>query len=191
MSATTMPPPRQDKTHEPTDPHEHLFPGVMLRVKGLHSDWQARSPRRWNRRAPSRSSPCGARHSLTPTACRPCGACPTGRAGPGDQQLRGVGDLGQVGDRPVTGVGQQHPGPLYDPGGAKGHCGRVERRDQEPGQRGLVADPEPGDGHVVRRLVGRQDPEGDVLTAAAFDLAGGPHPDGVGVQQDAEQGLGS
>jgi hypothetical protein len=53
-----------------------------------------------------------------------------------------------------------------------------------------VADPEPGDGHVVGRLVGGQDPEGDVLVQAALDLPGGAHPDRVGVQQHAEQDLG-
>ncbi len=52
-----------------------------------------------------------------------------------------------------------------DPDHAGGGA-QLEQRDQEPGQRGLVADPEPGDGHVVRRLVGGQDAEGEVLTAA-------------------------
>jgi hypothetical protein len=54
----------------------------------------------------------------------------------------------------------------------------------------LVADPEPRDGHVVGRLVGGQDPEGEVLLAAAFELPGGAHADAVAIQQHAEQGLG-
>ncbi len=49
---------------------------------------------------------------------------------------------------------------------------------------------EPGDGHVVGELVAGQHPEGDVLVAAAFDLPGGAHPDGVGIQQHAKQRLG-
>jgi hypothetical protein len=43
---------------------------------------------------------------------------------------------------------------------------------------------------VVGGLVGGQHPEGDVLTAAAFDLPRGAHADAVGVQQHAEQELG-
>jgi len=39
-------------------------------------------------------------------------------------------------------------------------------------------------------LVAGKDPEGEVLAAAPFELPGGAHPDGVGVQQHAEQGLG-
>jgi hypothetical protein len=91
-------------------------------------------------------------------------------------------------------------------GGVGGHLGAVQgdhadadqaaggaqpqRGDQEAGQGVLVADPEPRDGHVVGCLVAGQDPEGDVLMAAALDLAGGAHPDGIGVQQHPQQGLG-
>jgi len=53
-----------------------------------------------------------------------------------------------------------------------------------------VADTESRDGHVVGELVAGQDPECEVLAAAPFDLAGGAHPDGVGVQQHAKQRLG-
>jgi hypothetical protein len=53
-----------------------------------------------------------------------------------------------------------------------------------------VADPEPGDGDMVGRLVGGQHSKGDVLDAAAFDLAGGAHPDAVGVQQYAQHEFG-
>jgi hypothetical protein len=45
----------------------------------------------------------------------------------------------------------------------------------------------PRDGHVVGELVGGQDPEGDVLVAAPFDLPGGPHPQAVAVEEDAEE----
>jgi hypothetical protein len=67
---------------------------------------------------------------------------------------------------------------------------QLQRGDQEAGQRLLVAGAEPGDGDVVGGLVGGQDAEGDVLLAAAFDLAGGAHPQAVAIQQHAEQGLG-
>jgi hypothetical protein len=53
-----------------------------------------------------------------------------------------------------------------------------------------VADAEPGDGHVVGRLVGGQHAKGDVLLAAALDLPGGAHAQAVAVQQHAEQELG-
>jgi hypothetical protein len=53
-----------------------------------------------------------------------------------------------------------------------------------------MADPEPGDGDVVRGPVGRQDPKRDVLDAAALDLPGGAHPEAVGVQQHAKEQLG-
>jgi hypothetical protein len=55
----------------------------------------------------------------------------------------------------------------------------------------LVAGAEAGDGHVVGHLVGGQDPEGDVLLAAAFDLPGGTHAQAVAVEQHAQQGLGA
>jgi hypothetical protein len=114
--------------------------------------------------------------------------------------LVGLGGLPQdLGDLPlelVEGV----------TGGVGGHLGAVQRDqadadqaaggaqpqrgDQEAGQGVLVADPEPRDGHVVGCLVAGQNPEGDVLMAAALDLAGGAHPDGIGVQQHPQQGLG-
>jgi hypothetical protein len=53
-----------------------------------------------------------------------------------------------------------------------------------------VADAEPRDRDMVRGLVGGKDPEGDVLSAAAFELAGGAHAHAVAVQQHAEQQLG-
>jgi hypothetical protein len=53
-----------------------------------------------------------------------------------------------------------------------------------------VADAEAGDGHMVGGLVGGQDPEGDVLSAAAFDLAGGAYAQAVAVEEHAEQQLG-
>jgi hypothetical protein len=37
----------------------------------------------------------------------------------------------------------------------------------------FVADPEPGDGHVIGCGVAAQDAEGNDLVTAAFDLAGG------------------
>jgi hypothetical protein len=92
-------------------------------------------------------------------------------------------------------------------GGVGGHLGAVERDhaeadqpgggaqlqrpDEEPGQRGLVAGAEAGDGHVVGGLVAGQHPEGEVLGAVALDLAGGAHPNGIGVQQHPSRVLGS
>jgi len=46
----------------------------------------------------------------------------------------------------------------------------IQRLREEPGQRGLVAHAEAGDGHVVGELVAGQHPEREVLTAAPFDL---------------------
>jgi hypothetical protein len=59
-----------------------------------------------------------------------------------------------------------------------------------PGQGSLVADAEPGDGHVVRRAVAGQHPKREILLAASLDLLGGAHADRVGVQQHAQQCLG-
>jgi hypothetical protein len=117
--------------------------------------------------------------------------------------LVGLGGLAQdLGDFLVE-LGQGAVGLV---GGVAGHLGAVqgdhvqadqphcrtefERGDQEPGQRVLVADPEPGDGHVIGIGVAGQDAEGDVFVAAAFDLAGGTDAGAVGVQQHAEQHLG-
>jgi hypothetical protein len=50
-----------------------------------------------------------------------------------------------------------------------------------------VADPEPGDGHVIGGAVAGKDAEGDVLVAAAFDLAGGADPGAVAIQQHGQQ----
>ncbi len=47
---------------------------------------------------------------------------------------------------------------------------QLERGDQEPGERSLVADAEPLDGHVICGLVGGKDSEGEVLSAATLDL---------------------
>jgi hypothetical protein len=110
--------------------------------------------------------------------------------------LEDLGDLvlelvvGAVG--PLGGVGGQL-GPVEGDGAEPDHPGgraQLERCHEEPGQGLLVAGPEARDGDVVGRLVGGQHPEGDVFGAAAFDLAGGAHPDGVSVQQHAQQGLG-
>jgi hypothetical protein len=98
--------------------------------------------------------------------------------------LGAVGPLGGVAGQlgPVQGDGADpdHPGGRAQPQGL----------DQKPGKGSLVADPEPGDGHVVGGLVGGQDAEGNVLLAAALDLPGGAHAKAVGVQQHAEQHLG-
>ena len=48
--------------------------------------------------------------------------------------------------------------------------------DQQAGKGLFVADPEPGDGHMIRGRVGGQDLEGDVFLAAALDLARGADP---------------
>ena len=53
-----------------------------------------------------------------------------------------------------------------------------------------MAGAEPRDGHVVRGVVAGQHAERQVLGAAPLDLPGGAHPDGVGVQQHAQQQLG-
>jgi hypothetical protein len=50
-----------------------------------------------------------------------------------------------------------------------------------------VADPEPGDSHMIGLGVAVQDPEGDVFVAAALDLAGGTDPGAVGIQQHRQQ----
>jgi hypothetical protein len=54
----------------------------------------------------------------------------------------------------------------------------------------LVAGAEAGDGHGVGHRVGGQDPDGDVLGAASFELAGGADPQAVAVEEHAEQQLG-
>jgi hypothetical protein len=95
-----------------------------------------------------------------------------------------VGPLGGVAGQ--LGAVQRHRADPDHPGGRA----QLQGFDQEPGQGLLVADAEQGDGHVVGRLVAGQDAEGDVLSAAPLDLAGGAHPDGVGVQQHADQRLG-
>jgi hypothetical protein len=108
-------------------------------------------------------------------------------------------DLGDLAVEPVQGavglVGgvagqlgavQRHGANLDHPGGGA----QLEGGDQEPGQRLCVPHPEARDGHVVGGLVAGQDPEGDVLDAAAFELAGGAHADAVAVQQHAEHELG-
>jgi hypothetical protein len=43
---------------------------------------------------------------------------------------------------------------------------------------------------VIGHLVAGQHPEGEIFVAAAFDLPGGAHADGVGVQQHPQQGRG-
>jgi hypothetical protein len=82
---------------------------------------------------------------------------------------RGVGlDLGAVErDEPQA----HHPG----------RRAQLQRLDQQPGQGVFVADPEPGDGHVIGGAVAGQDPKGDVFLAAAFDLARGADPGAVAI----------
>jgi hypothetical protein len=67
---------------------------------------------------------------------------------------------------------------------------QLQRLDQEPGERGLVADTEPRDRDVVWGLVGGKDPKRDVLVAASFDLPGGAHANAAGIEEHGEQGLG-
>jgi hypothetical protein len=117
--------------------------------------------------------------------------------------LVGLGRLAQDRRDLVVELGQGAVGPV---GGVGGHLGAVQRDqaqadqpgrraqlqrgDEEPGKRLFVAGAEPRDGHVVGELVAGQDTKGEVLAAVPLDLPGGAHPDGVGVQQHAKQGLG-
>jgi hypothetical protein len=110
--------------------------------------------------------------------------------------LIGLGGLGeQLGDLGLeVGVGAvgRRGGVCLDLGSVQGdqpqadHPGRraqLQRLNQQPSQGLFVADPEPGDGHVIGCGVAAQDAEGNVLLTAAFDLAGGADPGAVGVQQ--------
>jgi hypothetical protein len=107
-------------------------------------------------------------------------------------------DLGHLGLKPLVGVvglvgGVGHLGAVQRDGADVDHAGRgaqPQRLPQEAGKRSLVPHAEAGDGHVVGGLVAGQDPEGDVLGAAAFDLPGGAHADAVRVQEHPQQGLG-
>jgi hypothetical protein len=83
----------------------------------------------------------------------------------------GVGlDLGAIqGDQPQA----HHPS----------RSAQLQRLNQEAGQRLLVADPEPRDGHMVGPAVAGQDPEGNVLLQAPLDLPRGADPGAVGIQQ--------
>jgi hypothetical protein len=106
----------------------------------------------------------------------------------GDLRLQPL--MGAVGL--VGGVGGQL-GAVQGDGADPHHAGgraQPQGLHEEPGQGLLVAGAEAGDGHVVGELVGGQDPEGEVLAAAAFELPGGAHADAVAIQQHAEQGLG-
>jgi len=107
-------------------------------------------------------------------------------------------NLGDLGFEPLVGaVGflggvAREFGPVQRDGADPDHAGggaQPERGDQEFGQSVLVANTEACDGHMVGRAVAGQDPESNVLVAAPLDLAGGTHPDRVGVQQYAEQRL--
>jgi hypothetical protein len=92
----------------------------------------------------------------------------------------------------VGGVGG-HLRAVQRDGAEADHAGggaQLQGLDQDAGQGLLVADAEPSDRHVVGRGVASQHPEGEVLGAAPLDLSGGAHPDRVGVQQHAQQGLG-
>jgi hypothetical protein len=98
--------------------------------------------------------------------------------------------LGAVGL--LGGVGGQL-GPVQRDGADPDHAGggaQLQRGHQEASQGLLVAGAEARDGYVVGGLVAGQDPEGEVLVAVTFKLPGGAHPDGVGVQEHAEQELG-
>jgi hypothetical protein len=104
----------------------------------------------------------------------------------------------------VLELGQGSVGPI---GGVRLDLGAVQRDhaqadqtgrgaqpqglDQEVGQRLLVPDAEPGDGHMVGDLVPGQDPEGNILDAAPLDLPRRAHPDAVGIQQHTQQQPGS
>jgi hypothetical protein len=106
--------------------------------------------------------------------------------------LEQLGDLGlEVG---VGAVGRRRVG--LDLGAVQGDQtqadqaggrAQLQRLDQQPGQGLFAADPEPSDGHMIRRAVAGQDPEGDVLVAAALDLVGGADPGAVAIQQHGQQ----
>jgi hypothetical protein len=49
-----------------------------------------------------------------------------------------------------------------------------------------VAHPEARDRRVIGRLIGGHDPKGNVLAAAPLDRPRGPHPDGIGVDQQRD-----
>ena len=68
-----------------------------------------------------------------------------------------------------------------------GGCAQLQRLDQQAGQGLFVADPEPGDGHMIGCAVAGQDPKGDVFGAAALDLAGGTDAGAVAIQQHGQQ----
>ena len=81
-----------------------------------------------------------------------------------------VGRSGGVGGH--LGAVQGHQAHAHHAGGRA----QLQRGHQEAGQGLLMADPEAGEGDVVGGAVTGQDPEGDVLVAAAFELAGGADP---------------
>jgi hypothetical protein len=87
-------------------------------------------------------------------------------------------ELGQSAVSPIGGVGRDLGAVQRDHAQADqpGRRAQLQRLDQEPGQRVLVAHPEVGDRHVVGELVAGQHPEGEVLDTASLDLPGGPHP---------------
>jgi hypothetical protein len=104
-----------------------------------------------------------------------------------------LGDLGlEVG---VGAVGRRG-GVGLDLGAIQGeqpeahHAGgraQLQRLDQQPSQGLFVADPEPGDRHMVGSAIAGQHAEGDVLGAAPLDLAGGADPGTVAIQQHRQQ----
>jgi hypothetical protein len=114
---------------------------------------------------------------------------PVGLGGLGEQ----LGDLGlEVG---VGAVGRRG-GVGGDLGAVQGdqpqahHAGRraqLQRLDQQPSQGPFVADPEPGDGYMIRGAVAAHDAEGDVLVAAPLDLARGADAGAVAVQEYGQQ----
>jgi hypothetical protein len=79
------------------------------------------------------------------------------------------------------------PSSVTSPSRTRPAAAQLQRGHQQPGQGVFVADPEPGDGHVIRCGVAGKDPEGEVFVAAAFDLAGGADPGAVRIQQHRQQ----
>ena len=96
----------------------------------------------------------------------------------------GVGAVGRSG-----GVGLDLGAVQGDQAQAHHPSGRaqLQRLNQQSSQGLFVADPEPGDGHVIRGGIAAQDAEGDVLMAAPFDLAGGADAGAIGIQQHGQQ----
>ena len=63
---------------------------------------------------------------------------------------------------------------------------QFQHLQEQAGQCSQVVLPEVGDGTEVRRVVGRQHPEGDVLVETKSNPARGRHSDAVAVDQDLD-----